>query len=117
MIGEGKKAPEVPETPTNMEVWPPSSPDCNPVDYYVWGVAEGDVNTALHRTKESLIAKISREEVTLAATSSAAAWRRPSPLTKILLNKFILQYLINIVTKNYISTLFLSMFLWEREKK
>ena len=19
------------------EVWPPSSPDCNPFDYYVWG--------------------------------------------------------------------------------
>ena len=52
------------------EVWPPSSPDCNPLDYYVWGVTERDVNKAPHNTKESLIAKImevfndlSREEV------------------------------------------------------
>ena len=53
-------------------VWPPSSPDCNPLDYYVWGVAEWDVNNAPHNTKESLITKIMevfgnmlREEVTL----------------------------------------------------
>ncbi len=26
------------------EVWPPSSPDCNPIDYFVWGVAERDTN-------------------------------------------------------------------------
>ena len=53
----------------------------------------------------------------LPATRSVAAWRRSSPLTEILSNKFILQYLINIVAKTYISILFLSMFLWEREKK
>ena len=84
-IREGKKAPELPEAPTNKEVWPPSSPDCNPLDYYVWDVAEGDVNKAPQSTKESLIAKImevfanmSREEVSLAATSSTAVWRRSS---------------------------------------
>ena len=73
MVGEGKQAPELPEAPTNKEVWPPSSPGCNPLDYYVWGVTEGDVNKAPHDTKESLIVKImevfpnmSREEVTLA---------------------------------------------------
>jgi hypothetical protein len=26
------------------EVWPPSSPDCNPMEYFVWGVAERDTN-------------------------------------------------------------------------
>jgi hypothetical protein len=26
------------------EVWPPSSPDCNSMDYFVWGVAERDTN-------------------------------------------------------------------------
>ena len=26
------------------EVWPPSSPDCNPLDYYLWGVLEKDIN-------------------------------------------------------------------------
>ena len=29
-VGANKKAPELPEAPTNKEVWPPSSPDCNP---------------------------------------------------------------------------------------
>ncbi len=26
------------------EVWPPSSPDCNPFDYFVWGVSEWEVS-------------------------------------------------------------------------
>ena len=49
------------------------SPHCNPLDYYVWGVAEGDVNKAPQSSKESLIAKFMevfanmlREEVALA---------------------------------------------------
>ena len=72
-VGENKEAPEPPEAPTNKEIWPPSSPDCNPCDYYVWGVTKQDVNKAPHNTKESLITKImemfsnlSREEVALA---------------------------------------------------
>ena len=40
------------------EVWPPSSPDCNPMDYFVWGVAERDTNRSPHNTKESLITSI-----------------------------------------------------------
>jgi len=36
------------------EVWPPSSPDCNPLDYFVWGVAERDVNRTSHNTKQAL---------------------------------------------------------------
>ena len=73
MVGVGKQAPELPEAPTNKEVQPSSSPDCNPLDYYVWGVAEGDVNKIPHNTKKSLIVKImevfanmSREDVALA---------------------------------------------------
>ena len=52
------------------EVWPPSSPDCNPLDYFVWGVSERDVNRSPHNTKQSLITSImevfsnmSREDV------------------------------------------------------
>ena len=52
------------------EVWPPSSPDCNPLDFFVWGVAERDVNRSSHNTKQSLInaimdvfANIPREDV------------------------------------------------------
>ena len=40
------------------EVWPPNSPDCNPLDYYVWGVAERDANRTSHNTKEALMARI-----------------------------------------------------------
>ena len=41
---------------TNM--WPPSSPDLNPMDYYVWGVVEKDTNKHPHSNKESLKAAI-----------------------------------------------------------
>ena len=68
-----QKASELSEAPTNKEVWPPRSLDCNPLNYYVCGIAEFDVNNAPHNTKESLIKKIievlvniSREEVALA---------------------------------------------------
>ncbi len=40
------------------EIWPPSSPDCNPMDYFVWGVSERDVNRSPHKTKQSLINSI-----------------------------------------------------------
>jgi hypothetical protein len=30
------------------EVWPPSTPDCNPFDYFVWGVSELRVNAKFH---------------------------------------------------------------------
>lgn len=40
------------------EVWPPSSPDCNPLDYFVWGVCEREVNKAPHNTLDSVKNKI-----------------------------------------------------------
>lgn len=40
------------------EIWPPNSPDCNPLDYYVWGVCERDVNKHPHNNVDSLKAKI-----------------------------------------------------------
>ena len=40
------------------ELWSPSSPDCNPLDYFVWSVTERDVNKFSHNTRASLIAKI-----------------------------------------------------------
>lgn len=43
------------------EVWPPSSPDCNPLDYFVWSVCERDTNKHPHNNVESLKQKI--EEV------------------------------------------------------
>ncbi|UYV80156.1 hypothetical protein LAZ67_18001842, partial [Cordylochernes scorpioides] len=36
------------------DIWPPNSPDCNPLDYYVWGVVERDVNKAPPTTIQSV---------------------------------------------------------------
>ena len=38
--------------------WPPSSPDLNPMDYFVWGYLEAHTNRRPHTTKDSLIASI-----------------------------------------------------------
>ena len=36
------------------DLWPPSSPDLNPLDYYVWGVLEKKVNYCPYNTKQEL---------------------------------------------------------------
>ena len=36
------------------DVWPPSSPDLNPLDYYVWGVVERETNKHPHNTLDSV---------------------------------------------------------------
>ena len=40
--------------------WPPSSPDLNPLDYFVWSYIENITNMTSHNTKVSLIAAIRR---------------------------------------------------------
>ena len=35
--------------------WPPSSPDLNPLDYFVWSYVENITNITFHNTKASLI--------------------------------------------------------------
>ena len=40
--------------------WPPSSPDLNPLDYFVWSYVENITNMTSHNTKASLIATILR---------------------------------------------------------
>ena len=41
-------------------MWPPSFPDLNPLDYYVWGVVEQETNKHPHNTLDSLKAAIAR---------------------------------------------------------
>ena len=38
--------------------WPPSSPDLNPLDYFVWSYIKNITNMTSHNTKDSLIAVI-----------------------------------------------------------
>ena len=40
--------------------WPPSSPNLNPLDYFVWSYIENITNMTSHNTKASLIAAICR---------------------------------------------------------
>ena len=40
--------------------WPPSSPDLNPLDFFVWSCVENITNMTSHNTKASLIADIRR---------------------------------------------------------
>ena len=40
---------------TSPNVWPPNSPDHNPMDYYVWGTVEKDANRRTSTTKVQLI--------------------------------------------------------------
>ena len=40
--------------------WPPSFPDLNPLDYFVWSYVENITNMTSHNTKASLIAAIRR---------------------------------------------------------
>jgi hypothetical protein len=40
------------------EIWPPSSLDCNLLDYFMWSVVEREVNKHPHNTLASLNAKI-----------------------------------------------------------
>ena len=40
------------------DVWPPSSSDINPMDYYVWGVVERETNKHPHNTLDSVCQSI-----------------------------------------------------------
>ena len=42
----------------SKELWPPSSPDINPLDYHCWGVVERQSNKRAHNTVDSLRATI-----------------------------------------------------------
>ncbi len=42
----------------SQEIWPSSSPDCNPLDLSMWSVFEREVNKQPHNTMASLGAKI-----------------------------------------------------------
>lgn len=41
--------------------WPPSSPDLNPLDYFIWGTLEARVNATRHTSLDSLKAKLCDE--------------------------------------------------------
>lgn len=42
------------------DLWPPSSPDCNPLDFYVWGVVEREVNKVRHASLDDVKAAVTK---------------------------------------------------------
>jgi hypothetical protein len=48
-----------PEGTLVQGIWPPSSKDCNPLDYFMWSEVEREVNKQPHNTLASLKAMIS----------------------------------------------------------
>lgn len=45
----------------SKELWPPSSPDLNPLDYAIWGHLESKINRTSHSSVKALKSVISRE--------------------------------------------------------
>ena len=43
------------------DLWPPSPPDCNPLDYFVWSVVEAVDNKMSYNTVDQLKTTISKE--------------------------------------------------------
>ena len=43
-----------------LNIWPPNSPDINPLYYHVWGVAEQETNKYPHNTLDFLKAANTR---------------------------------------------------------
>jgi transposase len=58
------------------EVWPPNSPDCNPLDYFMWGVCERDVNKRSHNTVASVKAKVTEVMTLLDRNTIVRACKR-----------------------------------------
>ncbi len=58
------------------EIWPPSSPACKPLDYFVCGVSEFMVNAKPHNKAVYLIPKIMVVMESLDRDTVARAYRR-----------------------------------------
>lgn len=60
----------------SKELWPPSSPDLNPCDYFLWGVLERRVNITSHPNLTSLKTSIRENLATLDRDMVAGACKR-----------------------------------------
>ena len=58
---------------------PPSSPNLNPLDYFVWSYVKNTTNMTSHNTKASLITAICRVFAELPASSHRHLWKRHAP--------------------------------------
>ena len=74
-------------------IWPPNSPDCNPLDYYVWGAVWWETNKTLCNIKNELKARITaafnnlKKETEKLAGDFEVVWRLWLKPKMISLNK------------------------------
>ncbi|XP_043228175.1 uncharacterized protein LOC122384643 [Amphibalanus amphitrite] len=61
------------------DLWPPSSPDRNPLDYFFWGVIEAKTNKHAHNTVDSLKAAIVAEFAAVDKDTVAKAYESFRP--------------------------------------
>jgi hypothetical protein len=59
-----------------MEIWPPSSPDCSPLDYFAWAVFEFRARAKPHNKTKNLNPKIRGVMVSLARNIVAKTCKR-----------------------------------------
>jgi len=67
----------------DKEVWPPSSPDCRPLDYFVTGVSESSVTASPHNNTAALIKKTKELMGSLDRDIMARACRRRRSRIKV----------------------------------
>jgi hypothetical protein len=60
-------------------IWTPSSPDCNPLDYFAWDIFELRVRAKSHNKTKDLIPKVRGVVVSLARNTVAEACKRFRP--------------------------------------
>ena len=59
--------------------WPPSSPDLNPLDYFIWSYVENITNITSHNTKASLITAICQVFAKYLPSSRRRLWKKHGP--------------------------------------
>ena len=69
------------------DMWPPNSPDLNPMDYFTWGVVESRSNAVAHSNKKSLIAAIKRAFSSLERDMVIKATARFRPCVKAVIDE------------------------------
>lgn len=63
----------------SKDLWPPNSPDLNPLDFFVWGVIERDSNKSRHANRDSLAIAIQNAFANLDPSILAKACSRFRP--------------------------------------
>jgi hypothetical protein len=86
------------------EIWPPSSPDCKPLDYFVCGVSEFRVSTKPHNITANLIPKIMELMESLDRDTVAKAFRRfrSSSETVVAADGYFIEYLVFLFSIRYV---------------